>query len=301
MGVPTPNAGLTIPTIGGDAGPLFAQEINGNFNILDSIYGGVNTLSVAGNVSVTATPTQALNLVQQLTGQLTGPITYFLPAVGAFYAIENATTGGFQLSVGCTGGANTLAIPAGLSTWVWTDGSVIRVSNPPGWQELANYTASGANTLLFALPASFRRFKLTLQNVLANIAGAQLCFQVSYDGGASFQGGYAFLGESVSPANSAAITPFGVNPAAALPVSGVGPTSTFGIDASFEIYPGSSSSFAKYRGSCFDNVTVGTQLFQIGGTSLVNGLATAGRILPVLSNVAAAGTFSGTFIIEGLP
>src|SRR5271168_159787 len=161
MGTLSPNKSYQIPTVGGDAGPQFANEINATISIIDSNMGGVNSLSVAGNTNVTLTTSQAQNLIQQFTGSLSGNITVFLPAVGSFYCIENATSGLFGLSIACTGGSNSIQIPQGLSTFVWTDGSVIRLSNPPGWMEISTTIASAATLIQIALPPPFRRFRLT--------------------------------------------------------------------------------------------------------------------------------------------
>jgi len=87
MGSLSPNLGLQIPTIGGDTGPLFAEEINGSLSTLDGCLGGTNSLSVAGSANVTLNTSQAQNLIQQFTGALTGNIMVFLPPVGRFYAI----------------------------------------------------------------------------------------------------------------------------------------------------------------------------------------------------------------------
>lgn len=48
MGSLSPNLGLQIPTIGGDVGPTYAQEVNGSLSTLDSVLGAANVLNVAG-------------------------------------------------------------------------------------------------------------------------------------------------------------------------------------------------------------------------------------------------------------
>ena len=297
MGSPTPNLGLTVPTIGGDAGPVFAQEINNDLLILDAAYGGVNTLSVAGNSNVTATQAQSQNLVQQLTGTLTGNITYFLPAVGASYAIENATNGPFNLSVGCVGGANTLTIPQGLSTWVWTDGSVIRVSNPPGWQEITTVNMNAAVSVAIALPSPFRRFRLTFQSLSTSVS-TQIQMQLSINGGSSFISSTSYTYNGIlCTAPSTTVAGFNAVNTTSWPVSGAGLVagSVAAVDASYEIFPGSASVTARFLGQCSNSVANGFQFFDIAGYCSTAGTANAVGVS------VSMGTMTGTIIVEGLP
>ena len=292
MGALTPNLGLTVPTIGGDGGPAFAQYINGDLNILDTAYGGINAIGVGGSSNVTATTAQAQNLIQQLTGALTGNITYFLPAVGGYYAIENQTTGSFTLSVGCTGGANTLTVPQGLSMWVWTDGSLIRTTAPQGWQLVSTYTVSGVSTFTILLPAAFRRFRLTCQTMAASTT-TQVLLQLSSDGGSTFltTSTYTSLGTTVGPIT--AVAGFVAPNITSWVLSGAAITGG-STDASFEIYPGTAAASARYRGSAIGFISGGAQYFDIGGYVQPTAVANAARI------VVPAGTLSGTFIVEGL-
>lgn len=294
MGSLSPNIGLTLPTIGGDTGPLFAQEINGDLSIIDGVCGGVNSLSVAGNANVTLTTPQAQNLIQQFTGALTGNVTVFLPAAGRFYAIENATTGNFSLSVGCLGGSNVQSVPQGLSTWIWTDGTYTRLSNPPGWQEITTYSVSASASQAILLPAPFRRFRLTLQSILIATSAVSLQLQTSTNGGSSFTStGYHYAFAPFRSDGSSGLT--GNNAAASIVVTGASNTfSTY--DATIEIFPGSSSG-----GVCLLRVDfVGTNSsnqFQVG----IVGGASTDRGVNAIQLFPSTGTFSGTIIVEGLP
>jgi hypothetical protein len=294
MGSLTPNLKLTLPTIGGDTGPLFAQEINGDMAIIDLIYGGVNALSIAGNANVTATESQAQNLVQQLTGVLTGNVTYFLPAVGAFYAVENATTGPFTLSVGCLGGGNVQVIPQGLSTWIWTDGTFTRLSNPPGWQEIATYIISGAATQTILLPAPFRRFKITFQGVVFTASGASLNMLASLNGGSSFITAYIYA--TFVNRSDGSTLPGGSSSVTSVPITGAGAVTTNPWDGTYDIWPGSATQTFIARGEAFGvNATpVWTHTHTACSSSTV-GVINALRLLP------NAGNFSGTVLVEGLP
>lgn len=289
----TPNLGLTVPGVGTETFTNAAGEINGDLAIIDTMYGGANALSVAGGANVTVTGAQAQNLIQQFTGALTGNITVFLPASGAFYAIENATTGGFSLAVGCTGGSNTITVPQGLSIWVWTDGTTIRLSNPPGWTEISNTVVSGAASVAIALPAPFRRFRLTCQNVTAS-AAVQLVTQLSVDGGATFlnSSSYSQLGIIVTFGSSSPLVGFS-STTTFWPLSGA--LSAGGMDGTFEICPGSASGKATYRGSVVDFSGGFLQQITLSGVMTVSAPVNAMVIL------VPSGTFSGLLIVEGLP
>jgi hypothetical protein len=250
------------------------------------------------------TETQAQNLVQQISGALTGNVTVLAPAVGAFYAVENATTGNFTLSFGCLGGANAQIIPQGLSTWLWTDGSFTRLSNPPGWQEIATYTANSVPQLTVLLPAPFRRFRLTLQNGSMSVAGGMI-FQASNNGGASFaNSGYVYTAfgyttTGTNPTNfntSSAAMPF---TAASLP----GPTTA--IDSTMEIWPGIAPNIGFVaRGNNFVIGSTGwQQTYQqgSGGTGGVNAVSLIANGGVFSGSIGGPATFSGTIIVEGLP
>lgn len=291
MGTLTPNRSLQVPTIGGDAGPEFAEEINATIIATDLICGGLNVLNVGGSANVTLTTNQAQNMIQQFTGVLTGNITVFAPAVGAFYAVENATTGNFSLSFGCTGGGNAQIIPSGLSTWLWTDGSFTRLSNPPGWQEIATYTASGASSLTVLLPRPFRRFRLTM-DFTVTAADGSLFATFSSDGGATFiSSGYTTVGLRWSDASSATGTATGGNFPISMPTS-----PGAGYDGTMEIYPGAGGVNFRSNGIGLDSA-VGA----IAGENRVgsNGLVLSANAMQIVAG--PTGTFSGTFLIEGLP
>ena len=95
----TPQKGYTLPTIGADFG-VWGNELNGDLGIIDNNLGGMNSKSVAGNTNVTATGTEMQNLIQKLTGTLTGSIFYLMPSVQGFWIISNTTSGAFNTTSG---------------------------------------------------------------------------------------------------------------------------------------------------------------------------------------------------------
>jgi hypothetical protein len=181
MGTFSPNRGYQVPTVGGDAGPQFANEVNATIGIIDSNMGGTNSQSVAGNANVILTSTQAQSLVQVFTGVLTGNIVVEFPvgtpSGAGFWAIENNTTGNFLLTVATTALASSVVVAPGAPTWVFSDGINIVPASPKGWQELGFVNLAGtANSGVLPFPTTFfRRFKLTVQGLTFSItSGAAL-------------------------------------------------------------------------------------------------------------------------------
>ena len=118
----TPNRGYSLPTVAGDLNQ-WGVFLNQGTSIMDNNMGGQAFVNVAGAADVTATAANAQNLVQSLTGVLTGDISYLLPNVGSFYIINNATTGAFTLTIKTTaGGSNGVIVPQGTQLAVYSRG-----------------------------------------------------------------------------------------------------------------------------------------------------------------------------------
>ena len=118
----TPNKGYSLPTVAGDLNQ-WGVFLNQGTSIMDNNMGGQAFVNVAGAADVTATAANAQNLVQSLTGVLTGDISYLLPNVGSFYIINNATTGAFTLTIKTTaGGSNGVIVPQGTQLAVYSRG-----------------------------------------------------------------------------------------------------------------------------------------------------------------------------------
>jgi microcystin-dependent protein len=125
----TQNKGYLLPTVSGDPN-VWGGYLNQTTTIIDTNMGGEATVSVAGSSNVTATSTQAQNLVQNLTGALTGNISYILPATGSFYIINNATSGAFTVTVITSAGGSTgPVVPQGQAMHVWSDATNIYPAN----------------------------------------------------------------------------------------------------------------------------------------------------------------------------
>lgn len=164
------------------------------------------------------------------------------------------------------------------------------------WVEISTTTVSGASSSgTIALPAGFRRYRVTLQNVTVSAAGGQLQMQLSVNGGSTFiAAGYAWQGITMLSSTVTGVSSTLTNVAlmTGMATSGLG-------DAVYEIYPGSNGSFAMVRGTHheFDNN---------GGSAVwANGLYSAavsvtGVVNAIQINVSS-GVWSGLAILEGLP
>lgn len=121
----TPNKGYPQPTVGGDD-DVWGGYLDNGLAIVDKNLAGLVAIPVGGNADILATSVQAQNLVQKLTGVLTGNIHYILPALGGFFLVNNATTGNYTITaitsaVGSTG----IDCPQGHTIAIYSDGTNI--------------------------------------------------------------------------------------------------------------------------------------------------------------------------------
>ena len=111
----------------------WGNNTNTNLETLDAFSAGYLAKSVAGSANVTLTTNnadpdaEASNKVLEFTGELTGDITVFVPAVESNYIFFNNTTGSFTLTVAPTGhGSNGVAITQGAHTIQYCTGDTIK-------------------------------------------------------------------------------------------------------------------------------------------------------------------------------
>jgi hypothetical protein len=105
---------------------------NSNLEVVDAFNAGYLSKSVAGSADVTLTTAnrdpsaESSNKVIEFTGELTGDIKVFVPAVENNYIFFNNTTGSFTLTVAPTGHAsNGVAISQGAHTIQYCKGDRI--------------------------------------------------------------------------------------------------------------------------------------------------------------------------------
>lgn len=133
---------------------------NGNFSLIDANLGGTLTIDVSGSANITLTADQAKNLIQNLTGTLTGNINYVFPAKGGFYAIHNKATGNFTITVNVAGGTGAgIVVTQGTTATIYIDSTVPDIYGLSGTQSV--YTAisvggtANALTIPVTLPGGF--------------------------------------------------------------------------------------------------------------------------------------------------
>ena len=110
----------------------WGNNTNTNLETIDAFNAGYLSKSVAGSSNVTLTsnnadPTaESSNKVIEFTGELTGDITVFVPAVENNYIFFNNTSGSFSLTTAPTGhGSNGVVITQGAHTIQYCTGNKI--------------------------------------------------------------------------------------------------------------------------------------------------------------------------------
>jgi len=141
MSTYTPNLNLQLQATGENSN-TWGEILNTNvFTPIDTALGGAYAANVAGNSDVTLSAANALNLVHNLSGVLTGSISYIFPSgVGRTLIINNATTGAYTVTVKSSGGTG-VAVPQGVRSIVNIDPSNNTAYIPNGY--LATALAAG--------------------------------------------------------------------------------------------------------------------------------------------------------------
>ncbi len=130
------NLNLTLMDTGSQSnawGGVLNTQVFAN---IDQALGSAYPANVAGNTDVTLSQTNALNLVHNLTGLLTGSINYIFPAsAGRLVIVNNATSGAFTITVKQSGGTGVV-VPQGQRQLVLLDPSNTTAylpANPTGF------------------------------------------------------------------------------------------------------------------------------------------------------------------------
>ena len=134
-GTPTPNLGLTVPTVGGDVG-AWGAELNGNLAIIDGL-GKVQVINISSSTPAVLGISPE-TIVRATTGGLT--ITYtLLPAAqcsGRIWTIKKVDSGLGSVSIVTADGS---LIDGNASWTIANQFSYVRVmSNGVGYDVLAN-------------------------------------------------------------------------------------------------------------------------------------------------------------------
>lgn len=108
-----PNAQELMPRIEIDPMPILEARPDNEIGVITpSLY----ERDVSGSADVTLSATQFQNNTLRFTGELTGDITIFVPAIFNEFYLENLTTGAFTLSMQILNNTSPdVVIPAGIS------------------------------------------------------------------------------------------------------------------------------------------------------------------------------------------
>jgi microcystin-dependent protein len=125
----TVNRSLAIPLTGSDPGS-WGPVINGDFNLLDTIVGGIASISTTGGDTTLNAAQLACGTIT-VSGLLTSNARLVFPAVQGWWSIQNLTTGAFYLGVISGLGTEQIAIPPGQIIDIQINANAVRFRNLP--------------------------------------------------------------------------------------------------------------------------------------------------------------------------
>jgi len=202
-------------------------------------------------------------------------------------------------------GSTTLVLQAGQAAFIFDGGAgweAIIAGDTPWTLCEPPRTVAAVAQADFLLPARFRRFRLTAQNIRPDTTGRALGLRFSTDNGSSFIAGtnYVISGLTVANGVTAALN----NGAAGTGYVLLASAASGGAhsDSTAEIFTGSGSAAATFKALAHGNNGTHYYIGNLGGACSVTGTANAIRLLTTTGDAAgtAAGTFSGVLILEGM-
>lgn len=120
---------------------------NEAFEALEQAMSGNDTFEAAGSGTIALDhKTEAIRMLTEFTGLLTGNKTVEIPSVSKFYYFKNSTTGAFTLRVQTNGGSTSVLLPQGGEfIQVYCDG--VDVFDLPVFLDSQNRTLTAAGNL----------------------------------------------------------------------------------------------------------------------------------------------------------
>jgi hypothetical protein len=113
----------------GDYANTWAAPVNGDWDVIDTAFGGTTSLNAVGaSGTVVLTTAQYRPPLIVISGSITGNINYQLPAgIGGYWFVYNATTTGaggpYAIVLSSAGGGSTVTLAQGYTTAVICDGT----------------------------------------------------------------------------------------------------------------------------------------------------------------------------------
>ena len=152
----TTNKGLTEPTVGGDSG-TWGNILNTDIGILDAALGGSTALTNTTGAA-TLTTVQYQNLIFNVSGTLTGNVTYTIPSgVGGSWIINNTTTGSYSVTFSSGGGGASYSAPQSFISHIYSDGTNVykTITAPVSTSSITVSAAATLTTAQIAGPIEF--------------------------------------------------------------------------------------------------------------------------------------------------
>lgn len=131
----TTNRSLIVPNTGDLPGAWGTSALNPNFQSIDTLFGGVTTISLSVTTTILLTvpattgvwpggnPSQSMNALIKFTGAQTGSATIQFTLPG-FYIVSNQCTGTTFVKLSpSAGGGNSIGAPPGQKVHVFYDGT----------------------------------------------------------------------------------------------------------------------------------------------------------------------------------
>src|SRR5258707_587819 len=133
---------MSVPIRGSDVG-TWDVPVNGNFNSLDAMIGGVTTIAVSSNVTLATS--QALVNVIRLTGTLlSSGVGVTLPGIYKSWTIDNQivnSPSSFAIRLISSAGTSAIGLPPGQQD-VFYDGASVKYRNLGKMGEYWDYAGS---------------------------------------------------------------------------------------------------------------------------------------------------------------
>lgn len=138
----TANRSFIVGNTGDLPGAWATAALNPNFQMIDTLFGGVTTISLSGATTLALTvpattgiwpggnPSQSSNSLIVFTGAQTGAavIQFTLPG---YYIVHNKCTGTTSIQLSPTGAGNKIGAPQGQKIHVFFDGTDMDYVNQP--------------------------------------------------------------------------------------------------------------------------------------------------------------------------
>lgn len=173
----TANTSMSVPIRGSDVG-TWDTPVNGNFNILDSMFGSVASIALS-STPVTLATSQAQCSIIRLTGTLLSNVAITMASINKFWTIDNQivnSPSSFCVTLVSTSGASIIGCPPGQQD-VFYDGTTMSYKNMGQIGDYRDYAGTGVPTWVTAstkppfLNCDGTAFSSATYPVLANLLG----------------------------------------------------------------------------------------------------------------------------------